>query len=205
MKCIKYYVILLILLSCSYEPTQNNKINKELNVKDSLNSELIMLKNQAFCDCYNRSIKKSGVQIAPHDGSSYLQLSDLVVEYTFDPILNNPDTDMILDGNFWTNIYAQKTGHTVVWKNSNFQDSISKLKDTLSEGGVVTLSLTAQHSVVVESITTKYTNGDFKSMTIRIMDPGIGTFRSLNFDNKHGSSFVTKFQNQIGNMFYIKK
>lgn len=88
MKCIKYYIILLILLGCSYEPTQNNKINKELNVKDSLNSELIMLKNQAFCDCYNRSIKKTGAQIVPHDGSSYLQLSDLVVEYTFDPILD---------------------------------------------------------------------------------------------------------------------
>lgn len=87
MNSIKYYFLIFILSGCAH-PTQNNNIDKILIVNDSLELELIMLKNQAFCSCFNRSIKKAGTQMTPPDGSNYLQLSDLVIEYTFDPNLN---------------------------------------------------------------------------------------------------------------------
>lgn len=87
MNSIKYYFLIIILSGCAH-PTQNNNIDKIPIVNDSLELELIMLKNQAFCSCFNRSIKKTGTQMTPPDGSNYLQLSDLVIECTFDPNLN---------------------------------------------------------------------------------------------------------------------
>lgn len=87
MNSLKYYFLIFILSGCSL-PTRDNITDKNLIVNDSLELELIMLKNQAFCSCFNRTIKKAGTKMAPSDGSNYLQLSNLVVEYTFDPILN---------------------------------------------------------------------------------------------------------------------
>ena len=49
--------------------------------------QLLMLKNQAFCNCVNQAMKKSGATLAPRDASNYLQLFELDVKYFFDPNL----------------------------------------------------------------------------------------------------------------------
>ncbi|MBK5722860.1 hypothetical protein JGH11_18475 [Dysgonomonas sp. Marseille-P4677] len=82
-----YFIILsltLAVLCCSSE----HGSKKSVETNDSLESELTMLKNQAFCDCFYKSTKIANDQISPPDGTSYIQLSTLVEQYAKDPKLN---------------------------------------------------------------------------------------------------------------------
>jgi RHS repeat-associated protein len=116
----------------------------------------------------------------------------------------DPKNDMITDLEFWTETYTSETGHTVDGLSSAKLNVISRLRKTLENGGVAVLTLTADHSVVVESVsTTVDENGSFKSMKIRVMDPAIGNYRSINFNNK--SSITQQISKKIYNAFYITK
>lgn len=78
------FSLTLAILGCSSE--HGSKKSNESN--DSLESELTMLKNQAFCDCFYKSTKIANTQVSPPDGTSYIQLSTLVERYANDPKLN---------------------------------------------------------------------------------------------------------------------
>jgi len=54
---------------------------------DFLDEQLLLLKNQAFCNCVNQAMKKAGATLNPQDGSNYLQLFELDAKYFFDPNL----------------------------------------------------------------------------------------------------------------------
>lgn len=114
------------------------------------------------------------------------------------------ETDMLYDKNFWQSIYSNETGHTAEGLSSKDINAISKLKTTLSNGGIVTLSLSASHSVVVESITiTLNENNIFQKMQIRVMDPAYGSFSNINFNNK--SSLSSQLEKKVTNFWYITK
>ena len=81
-KRILFVVLSVILCTCS---TKRNSY-KHLH-DDFLEEQLLMLKNQAFCNCVNQAMKKSGATLAPQDASNYLQLFELDVKYFFDPNL----------------------------------------------------------------------------------------------------------------------
>lgn len=117
----------------------------------------------------------------------------------------DPETVMIRDGDFWTKKYAAKTGHKVSGLPATSQDSIESIKKTLSEGGMVTMTLTRNHSVVVESIAIKYVDDNPIKLTITVMDPAYGTTSNIIFKDKRGSFYITQFKNDVTNIFYIKK
>lgn len=48
---------------------------------DSLEFELQKLKNQAFCDCFNQALINANAKITVPDGSNYIQISDLDINY----------------------------------------------------------------------------------------------------------------------------
>lgn len=59
--------------------TESKTENDSLEL--ALESELVMLKNQAFCSCFYKSLKAVDGEISPPDGSSYVQISELAPEY----------------------------------------------------------------------------------------------------------------------------
>lgn len=65
-----YILVASCLTSCSAQ-TQNDK----------LEGELIKIKNQAFCNCYNKATENEPVKYK--DGSTYVQVIDLKEEYIF--------------------------------------------------------------------------------------------------------------------------
>jgi hypothetical protein len=117
----------------------------------------------------------------------------------------NAETDMIEDLDFWQNKYSNRTGHTVGGIPSmDDLNVINKLKTTLSNGGVVTLSFSANHSVVVESVTiTHNEDGRFQKMQIRVMDPGYGSFSNIHFNNK--SPLSSQIREKVTNFWYITR
>jgi hypothetical protein len=76
----KQIIIILLLNSVILIVESQNRIQQE----DSINSELILLKNQVFCDCYFEATKNAKTKIFPPDGSNYLQISNLVQKYYLD-------------------------------------------------------------------------------------------------------------------------
>jgi hypothetical protein len=89
MKYMYQYIIvvllIIVIIACSII-TQHSLINhnSKLQINDSLENELLLLKNQAFCNCYFGALKEENAHVNPLDGTSYLQLSDLAVKYTND-------------------------------------------------------------------------------------------------------------------------
>ncbi|MGL4293725.1 MAG: hypothetical protein ACRCSQ_09140 [Bacteroidales bacterium] len=81
-------LIPIIGLGYSHTPDSKSRSNEREILTDSLELELVMLTNQAFCDCYYKSTKNVGAHISPPDGSNYIQLSGLVAQYANDPGLN---------------------------------------------------------------------------------------------------------------------
>lgn len=84
-----YFIVLFITivgLGCLFSSDGKNYLKENDVTTDSL--ELVMLKNQAFCDCYYKSMKIANAHISPPDGSNYVQLSSLVEQYASDPKLN---------------------------------------------------------------------------------------------------------------------
>lgn len=81
-------ILIVLVLGCSVDHNTKNNLEISDVTTDSLELELAMLKNEAFCMCFNRSIKKENVQITPPDGSSYIQLSDVVAQYANESNLN---------------------------------------------------------------------------------------------------------------------
>ncbi len=76
----KQIIIFLLLNSVILRVDSQNRIQQE----DSINSELILLKNQVFCNCYFEATKNAKTKIFPPDGSNYLQISNLVQKYYLD-------------------------------------------------------------------------------------------------------------------------
>jgi len=70
-----------LLTSCIAKVNSSDYTNKK---QDSLEKELLQLKNQAFCNCFNQAMRKVGAKLMPADGSSYIQISDLVLKYSHD-------------------------------------------------------------------------------------------------------------------------
>ncbi len=104
-----YFIIMLITiigLGCSLTPDSKSRSKESEMLTDSLELELVMLKNQAFCDCYYKSTKNVDAHISPPDGSNYIQLSSLVEQYANDPRLNK-----IVD------MWAQKEYHSYSGEN----------------------------------------------------------------------------------------
>jgi len=77
-------IILSILFSISCNGSQPKSGNNKILSNDTLENELLKLKNQAFCDCYNQALKNAGAKITHQDGSNYIQISDLVLKYAND-------------------------------------------------------------------------------------------------------------------------
>ncbi len=65
------YIILAIGFTKCSAQTKNNK----------LETELLKVKNQAFCDCYYEATKNEPTQYK--DGSTYVQIINLKEEYIF--------------------------------------------------------------------------------------------------------------------------
>lgn len=83
---------------CCVHSNQNSadKSNQEYQqFLDSLEVELQKLKNQAFCDCFNQALKNANAEITVPDGSHYIQISDLDINY-----FNNKDLRRIIG--IWT-------------------------------------------------------------------------------------------------------
>ena len=106
----KVYLIVLFItvlgIGSSHISDSKSKLEEKDVSTDSLELELVMLKNQAFCDCYYKSTKNVDAHISPPDGSNYIQLSSLVEQYANDPRLNK-----IVD------IWAQKEYHSYSGEN----------------------------------------------------------------------------------------
>ena len=77
-------IILSIVFSISCNGSHSKSVNSKIRSNDTLEIELLKLKNQAFCDCYNEALKNTGAKIMPQDGSNYIQISDLVLKYAND-------------------------------------------------------------------------------------------------------------------------
>ncbi len=101
----KVYLVVLFItavaLDSLHSADSKSKLEESEMLTDSLELELVMLKNQAFCDCYYKSTKNVDAHISPPDGSNYIQLSSLVEQYANDPRLNK-----IVD------MWAQKEYHS---------------------------------------------------------------------------------------------
>ena len=106
----KVYLVVLFItavaLDSLHSADSKSKLEESEMLTDSLELELVMLKNQAFCDCYYKSTKNVDAHISPPDGSNYIQLSSLVEQYANDPRLNK-----IVD------IWAQKEYHSYSGEN----------------------------------------------------------------------------------------
>lgn len=106
----KVYLVVLFItvvgLGSLHSADSKSKLEKSEMITDSLELELVMLKNQAFCDCYYKSTKNVDAHISPPDGSNYIQLSSLVEQYANDPKLNK-----IVD------MWAQKEYHSYSGEN----------------------------------------------------------------------------------------
>ena len=63
--------------------------DKEVERKKKLEAELVMLKNQAFCNLYHKSLAKADGLITPADGSNYIHVSELVENYVYDDRLSD--------------------------------------------------------------------------------------------------------------------
>lgn len=63
--------------------------DKEVERKKKLEAELVMLKKQAFCSLYNKSLAKADGLITPADGSNYVHVSELVANYVYDDHLGD--------------------------------------------------------------------------------------------------------------------
>ncbi|MFZ4457073.1 MAG: hypothetical protein ACOYOT_12730 [Bacteroidales bacterium] len=78
------FILFLLFVLLEYGYSQSS-IDKNQNLfKDSLEKELLNLKNEAFCDCYYKATKIAHAKISPPDGSSYVQISGLVASYCND-------------------------------------------------------------------------------------------------------------------------
>ncbi len=106
----KVYLVVLFItavaLDSLHSADSKSKLEESEMLTDSLELELVMLKNQAFCDCYYKSTKNVDAHISPPDGSNYIQLSSLVEQYANDPRLNK-----IVD------MWAQKEYHSYSGEN----------------------------------------------------------------------------------------
>lgn len=75
------------VLSCNEAKQRQEK--SKIEPTDSLEVELLKLKNQAFCDCYYKALNSVHAEIVPPDGSTYIQISELVRIYCNDNNLQN--------------------------------------------------------------------------------------------------------------------
>jgi len=76
-----FFIVITTCYSCKTQKLscKNNQISQSF--LDSLEIELQKLKNQAFCDCFNQALKNANAKITVLDGTSYIQISDLDINY----------------------------------------------------------------------------------------------------------------------------
>lgn len=79
MRKILLIILPFFVISCNGEKQKKEKY--EADTIDSLEIELVKLKNQAFCECYYRALHEVNGEITPSDGSTYLQISVIVQKY----------------------------------------------------------------------------------------------------------------------------
>ena len=86
----KYLIIFscVIFINCINSTSNQYYNSKHTYALDSLDIELLMLKNQAFCNCYNEALKGAEAKLFPADGSNYIQISELATKYSNDPELD---------------------------------------------------------------------------------------------------------------------
>jgi len=80
----RIFFITLAVILCVCIAMQNSQKNPS---DDFLDEQLLMLKNQAFCNCVNKAMKEAGATLNPRDGTNYMQISELDEHYWFDPNL----------------------------------------------------------------------------------------------------------------------
>jgi hypothetical protein len=79
-------IVLALCAGCNRKTVESaEKIQVGQQTADTLERELQLLKNQAFCDCYRVALRDEPNK--PSDGSNYMQLSGLDIAYFNDPNL----------------------------------------------------------------------------------------------------------------------
>ncbi len=68
-------------------PQANSEKNNAKRI--ALEKELLKLKNNAFCNLFYRSLRDVNGEITPPDGSSYVQIINLSLDYLRNPYLDN--------------------------------------------------------------------------------------------------------------------
>jgi hypothetical protein len=77
-------LILILLTTCNSKLTNNS--TESVAVNDSIENELLLLKNQAFCDLFRMETSKE--KIVFKESTTYIQFSNLDMNYFNDSNLN---------------------------------------------------------------------------------------------------------------------